>query len=39
VGPLKQAVDDYLLIPAIGAAGRSAKLGPITSFDAGLPLK
>ena len=39
VGPLKQAVDDYISLPAIGAAGRSAKLGPITSFDAGLPLK
>jgi cytochrome c peroxidase len=39
VGPLKQAADDYLSLPAIGAAGRSAKLGPITSFDAGLPLK
>jgi cytochrome c peroxidase len=41
IGTTKQAVDQYLSIPAIGAAGRSAKplLGPILPFDAGLPIK
>lgn len=33
-----QAVDDMILIPAVGAAGRAAKgIPPLMSFDAGLP--
>ena len=37
IGPLKQAVDQYISVPAIGAAGRAAKnLGPLVPFDAGL---
>jgi cytochrome c peroxidase len=36
IGPLKQAVDEYIAVPAVGAAGRSAKLGPLKPFDAGL---
>jgi cytochrome c peroxidase len=39
MGSPKQAVDDYLAVPAVGAAGRSAKLGPLLPFDAGLPIK
>ena len=36
IGPTNQAVDDYISIPAVGAAGRSNKLGPLKPFDAGL---
>jgi cytochrome c peroxidase len=33
-GPIKQAIDDYVDIPAVGAAGRAAKkLPPIGPFD------
>jgi cytochrome c peroxidase len=36
-GPLRQAVDDLVDIPAVGAAGRAAKkLPPLMPFDAGL---
>jgi cytochrome c peroxidase len=36
-GPNHQALDDYIVIPAVGRAGRAAKgLPPITSFDSGL---
>jgi cytochrome c peroxidase len=36
-GPTKQAIDDMITIPAVGAAGRAAKKLPaITSFDSGL---
>jgi hypothetical protein len=36
IGPLKQAVDQYISVPAIGAAGRPNTLGPLKPFDAGL---
>jgi cytochrome c peroxidase len=37
IGTLKQAVDQYISIPAVGAAGRAAKLlGPLKPFDASL---
>jgi hypothetical protein len=36
IGPLKQAVDQYISLPAIGAAGRPNTLGPLKPFDAGL---
>jgi len=36
-GPLGQATDDTLTIPAVGRAGRASKgLGPIFPFEAGL---
>jgi len=39
-GPNKQALDDLLVIPAVGAAGRAAKKLPaLVPFDAGLSLK
>lgn len=37
-GATHEAIDDFRLIPAVGAAGRAAKgLPALTSFDSGLP--
>ena len=36
LGVGSQAVDQYISIPAVGAAGRPVKLGPLKPFDAGL---